>query len=138
LERCRYETAFSRKKVRNTNQPVGLVRGRLRDGTLNALIKIDRSDVGRILLESIAYHVKHNPGNLAHGILEIRPYAQGDCNGSTDPGLTTKRDQQIKPEVHFWPKAFAKGGACSKYLEDHRDEIGGILSGGEFQKMARG
>jgi hypothetical protein len=58
-------------------------------GTLNSLIKIDRSDVGRILLESIAYHVKHNPGNLAQGILEIRPYAQGDCNGSTDPDLTT-------------------------------------------------
>jgi hypothetical protein len=96
-------------------------------GTLNALIKIDRSDVGRILLESIAYHVKHNPGNLAHGILEIRPYAFGDCNGSTDPDLTNKRGQQLEPVVHFWPKAFARGGACSKYLEDHRDEIGGIL-----------
>ena len=42
-------------------------------GTLNALIKIDRSDVGRVLLESIAYHAKHNPGNLAHGILEAPP-----------------------------------------------------------------
>ena len=60
-------------------------------------------------------------------ILEIRPYAQGDCNGSTDPDLTTKRGQRLKPVVHFWPKAFAIGGACSKYLEDHRDEIGGIL-----------
>ena len=96
-------------------------------GTLNSLIKIDRSDVGRILLESIAYHVKHNPGNLAHGILEIRPYAQGDCNGSSDSDLTNKRGQQLEPVVHFWPKAFARGGACSKYLEDHRDEIGGIL-----------
>jgi hypothetical protein len=96
-------------------------------GTLNALIKIDRSDAGRILLEGIAYHVKHNPGNLAHGIVEIRPYAQGDCNGSSDPDLTNKRGQQLEPVVHFWPKAFARGGACSKYLEDHREEIGGIL-----------
>jgi hypothetical protein len=96
-------------------------------GTLNALIKIDRSDVGRALLESIAYHVKHHPGNLAKGILEIRPYAQGDCNASSDPDLTTKRGVQLKPVVHFWPKAYVQGGACSSYLERHRDEIGGIL-----------
>jgi hypothetical protein len=96
-------------------------------GTLNALIKIESTDVGRLLLQSIAYHVRNNPGNVAHGILEIRPYAEGDCNGSTVPDVTTKAGKQIKPVVHFWPKAFAKGGACSKYLEDHKDETGGIL-----------
>jgi len=96
-------------------------------GTLNALIKIESTDVGRLLLQSIAYHVRNNPGNLAHGILEIRPYAEGDCNGSTVPDVTTKAGRMIKPVVHFWPKAFAKGGACSKYLEDHKDETGGIF-----------
>jgi hypothetical protein len=59
-------------------------------GTLNGLIKIESTDVGRILLESIAYHIRHHPGNLLHGILEIRPYAEGDCNGSTAPETTTK------------------------------------------------
>jgi hypothetical protein len=96
-------------------------------GTLNALIKIDSTDVGQILLNSIAWHVRNNPGNLAHGILEIRPYAEGDCNGSTVPDVTTKAGRMIKPVVHFWPKAYAKGGACSNYLEDHKDEVGGIL-----------
>jgi hypothetical protein len=96
-------------------------------GTLNALIKIEATDVGRILLESIAYQIRHNPGNVLNGILEIRPYAEGDCNGSTAPDTTTKRGRLIKPVVHFWPKAYAQGGACSKYLEDHKDETGGIL-----------
>jgi hypothetical protein len=96
-------------------------------GTLNALIKIESTDLGRILLESIAYHIRHHPGNLLHGILEIRPYAEGDCNGSTAPETTTKAGRMIRPVVHFWPKAYTKGGACSKYLEDHKDETGGIL-----------
>ena len=96
-------------------------------GTLNALIKIEGTDVGRILLESIAYHIRHNPGNVLNGILEVRPYAEGDCNGSTAPETTTKRGRLIKPVVHFWPKAYTKGGACSKYLDDHKDETGGIL-----------
>jgi len=93
-------------------------------GTLNALIKIESTDVGRILLESIAYHIRHNPGNVLNGILEVRPYAEGDCNGSTAPETTTKRGRLIKPVVHFWPKAYAKGGACSKYLDDHIQETG--------------
>jgi hypothetical protein len=96
-------------------------------GTLNALIKIDSTDVGRILLESIAYHIRQHPGNLLNGILEVRPYAEGDCNGSTAPEITTKAGRMIKPVVHFWPKAYSQGGACSKYLDDHKDETGGIL-----------
>jgi len=96
-------------------------------GTLNALVKIADTDVGKILLESIAYHIRQHPGNLLNGILEIRPYAAGDCNGATAPAITTKTGRLIKPVVHFWPKAFTRGGACSKYLEDHKDEIGGIL-----------
>jgi hypothetical protein len=96
-------------------------------GTLNALIKIEATDVGRILLESIAYQIRHNPGNAMNGILEVRPYAEEDCNASTEAGSTTKRGHIIKPVVHFWPKAYAQGGACSKYLEDHKDETGGIL-----------
>jgi len=75
-------------------------------GTLNALIKIESTDVGRMLLESIAYHIQQHPGNLLHGILEIRSYAEGDCNGSTVPEITTKAGRMIKPVVHFWPKAY--------------------------------
>jgi hypothetical protein len=96
-------------------------------GTLNALIKIEATDVGRILLESIAYQIRHNPGYVLNGILEIRPYAEEDCNASTAPEVTSKRGRMIKPVVHFWPKAYAQGGVCSKYLEDHKDETGGIL-----------
>lgn len=64
--------------------------------------------MGRILLESIAYHIRHSPGNVLNGTLEVRPYAEGDCNGSTAPETTTKRGRLIKPVVHFWPKAYAK------------------------------
>jgi hypothetical protein len=104
-----------------------MVRRRVRDGNAECLDQDRKHRCGPALLQSIAYHVRHNPGNLAHGILEIRPYAEGDCNGSTVPVVTTKAGRMIKPVVHFWPKAFAKGGACSKYLEDHKDETGGIL-----------
>jgi hypothetical protein len=96
-------------------------------GTQNALIKMDSTEVGRILLQSIAWHVRNTPGAVSHGILEIRPYAEGDCNGSTVPDVTTKAGRLLKPVVHFWPKAFAKGGVCSKYLEDHKDEVGAVL-----------
>ena len=96
-------------------------------GTLQALIKIESTDTGRMLLESIAYHIRVHPGNLAHGILEIRPYAEGDCNASTAPDITTKAGRMIKPVVHFWPKAYTTGGSCSKYLDDHKDETGGVL-----------
>jgi hypothetical protein len=92
------------------------------------LIKIESTDVGRLLLQSIAYHVRDNPGNAAHGILEILPFADGECNASTFPNVTTRAGRMIKPEVHFWPKAYTKGGACSHYLEDHKDQTGGILS----------
>ena len=96
-------------------------------GTLNALIKISRTDVGRILLESIAYHVRHNPQNLLNGVVEIRPYGDGGCQGMATPEKTTKAGKRIKPVVSFWPNAYAMGGACSKYLEDNRDETGGVL-----------
>ena len=33
----------------------------------------------------------------------------------------------IRRVVQFWPKAYTKEGACSKYLEAHKDETGGIL-----------
>jgi hypothetical protein len=96
-------------------------------GTLRALIKLSGTDVGRILLESIAYCVKHKPQNLLKGVLQIRPYGDTGCNGMATPEKTTKAGKRIQPVVSFWPKAYAKGGACSKYLEDHKDETGGVL-----------
>ena len=96
-------------------------------GTLNALIKISGTDVGRILLESIAYHVIHNPQNLLNGVVEIRPYGDGGCQGMASPEKTTKGGKRIQPVVFFWPRAYATGGACSKYVEDHKEETGNIL-----------
>ena len=58
-------------------------------GTLNALIKIDSTKVGQILLNSIAYHVRHHPKNSPknslNGVLEIRPYGDGGCQALTSP-----------------------------------------------------
>jgi hypothetical protein len=96
-------------------------------GTLNALIKISGTDVGRIQLESIAYHVVHNPQNLLNGVVEIRPYGDGGCQGMASPEKTTKGGKHIQPVVFFWPKAYATGGACARYVEDHKEETGNIL-----------
>jgi hypothetical protein len=96
--------------------------GNYETGTLNALLKIADTDSGRILLECISYYVRHHPLSLPHGVLEIRPYADGGCQAEVSSEKTTEEGARLKPVVHFWPKAFATGGVCAKYLENHRDE----------------
>lgn len=96
-------------------------------GTLNALIKIDSTKVGQILLNRIAYHVRHHPKNSLNGVLEIRPYGDGGCQALTSPADTSGAGKQTKPVAQFWPNAYATGGACSKYLERHKDETAGVL-----------
>jgi hypothetical protein len=96
-------------------------------GTLNALIKIDSTKVGQILLNSIAYHVRHHPRNSLNGVLEIRPYGDGGCQALTSPANTSSAGKQTKPVVQFWPKAYATGGACLKYLERYKEETAGVL-----------
>jgi len=76
---------------------------------------IDGTTVGQLLLNSIGWHARNNPGNLLSGSVPIQPYTGTDCNATIGhKTLTTTGWSQ--PVVSYSPDVYTLHGACYSSL----------------------
>ena len=77
---------------------------------------IDCTTVGRLLLNSIAWHARNTPGNLLSGGVPIRPYTGAGCNAGIGHTTLTPTGWS-QPVVTYSPDVFTLHGACYASLQ---------------------
>jgi hypothetical protein len=80
---------------------------------------IDCTTVGRLLLNSIAWHARNTPANLQDGSVPIQPYTGAACNATINHKTLT-RTGWSQPVVNYSPDVFTVHGAC--YASLQKDE----------------
>lgn len=83
------------------------------------LTLIDCTTVGRLLLNSIAWHARNTPANLQDGSVPIQPYTGGACNATIGHKTLTQTGWS-QPVVNYSPEMFGPHGAC--YASLQKDE----------------
>jgi hypothetical protein len=77
---------------------------------------IDCTAVGRLLLNSIAWHARNTPANLLGDGVPIRPYTGADCNAGINHTTLTQTGWS-QPVVTYSPDVFTVHGACHASLQ---------------------